>query len=82
MASPATLPVNVNARESLPVRIKVNAGQKDTTDVKQRLDSRRVLFLEQAPLRGRKSDVMTAVMAGNATGRDRLELIVFRRRLH
>ena len=52
----------------------MNAGQKDAIDVKQGLDPRRGLLLEQAPLRGGKSEVMMTLMAGNATRRDRLEL--------
>src|SRR5262249_38233803 len=61
---------------------QVNAGQKDAIDVKQWLDPRRILLLEEGPLRGRKAKIMMTVMAGDAIGRYRFELVVFGRCLH
>src|ERR1700679_271808 len=51
---------------------QANAGQEHAVDVKERLDPRRLLLLEEPPLSFRKAPVMVIVMPRNARMSDRL----------
>src|SRR5438093_12600184 len=59
----------------------MNAREQDAIDVKQRFDSARALLVKESPLRLGETEIVMAVMASNAGLRNRLQLLVLRRRM-
>src|SRR5215468_10682044 len=60
---------------------QMNAGEQDAIDVKQRFDAARALLVEESPLRFGETEIVMAVMSSDAGLRNRLQLIVLRRRV-
>src|SRR5262245_51879582 len=60
---------------------QMNAREQDAIDVKQRFDAARALLIEESPLRLGETEIVMAVMSSDAGLRNRLQLIVLRRRM-
>src|SRR5262249_30529723 len=59
----------------------MNACEQDAIDVKQRFDAARALLVKESPLRLGETEIVMAVMTSNTGLRNRLQLIVLRRRM-
>src|SRR5437899_2965380 len=59
----------------------MDARQNDAIDVEQRLYPRRVILLEQFPLRRSKPELVVAVMARHTANRDIFEFLMLRCRV-
>src|SRR5262245_4357025 len=60
---------------------QMNAREQYPIDVKQRFDAARALFVKESPLRLGETEIVMTVMASNTGLRNRLQLIVLRRRM-
>src|SRR5262249_5954543 len=60
---------------------QMNACEQDAIDVQQRFDAARALLVKKSPLRLCETEIVMAVMTSNTGLRNRLQLIMLRRRM-